>query len=285
MEGIKVYNKDGKQIHPITHASATISDVLSESGNVEECLSDLYKKIGILTNDESTLSNLTVNTAYKGFNTTLLSEVKKYDNDNGGVGWGDFTMPTQKLQYTWKKTIYSYKGNTEPKITYEIIAMYPEIEQIIYKNTDSSKAPELKYVYGPDGKPTEDSIQNINFAEQGWSTTPQALSAAQPNAYMRIRTKNLETGKWNEFGPAILYGRWAFDSQLEIRYAVSKDISSPPTLVHTDEDPEGWSLEVTNEFTGYLWIITATSINGVYNTYKHEDKNYIWRGPNLISKL
>lgn len=271
--GTKVYNKDGEQIFPITSAEAVFSNALTTGGNVEDCLLDLYKKIGELTGDEEAVSSIKVEIGYKQTATKDEAEVKEITS-----GWGAFKMPTTELPYTWKKTVFTYAGKEESELNtvYEIVAAYPDQTHTIYRATDGTIQPTISYDLNDEGKP---DYQNVDYVTQGWSDIPVSLSAQAPFVYMASRTR--VDGLWGPFSVPVLYGRWAYDSQLEIRYKVTNTVEAPE-INKTVTNPDGWLTEITGEYSGYLWIITASSVNGYLNIDASGD---IWRGPNLISKM
>jgi hypothetical protein len=66
---------------------------------------------------------------------------------------------------------------------------------------------------------------------------------------------------------------------LELRYRVTQ--GDVPAVDATEDNPGSeWSVEPPTEFTGYLWMITATSVNKVYN---RDDVGVVWHGPNLMA--
>lgn len=274
MAGTRVYNKDGEQIYPISKAENIISNALVSEGDVEECLLDIYKRIGELTGDEEAVNSIKVEIGYKKATTRDEAEIKESTGS-----WGAFTMPSADYPYIWKKTVFTYKGKEESELNtvYEIVAAYPEMQHTIYKATDGTVQPTITYEKNDEGEP---DYQEVDYIAQGWQDQPISLSAQAPYVYMATRKK--EDGLWGPFSLPVLYGRWAFDSQLELRYAVSPSLT-PPELDKSNPNPSGWESEITEEFPGqYLWIITATSVNGQVNI---DTSGNIWKGPNLISKM
>jgi hypothetical protein len=66
---------------------------------------------------------------------------------------------------------------------------------------------------------------------------------------------------------------------LELRYRVTQ--GDVPAVDATEDNPGSeWSVEPPTEFTGHLWMITATSVNKVYN---RDDVGVVWHGPNLMA--
>lgn len=263
--GTPLFDHEGKQIYPISYAEL----IESSYGNVEDCLVDIYDKITNISGEGEAAKNINVTVGYLTLNTKSTNDVKEL------TGWGAFELPTSDRPYTWKKTTYSY-DQLELTITYEIVSVYQQNEeQTIYKAMDSdSEQPKIEYPTDWNNNP---DYQNVDFVSQGWSTIPISISASAPYVYMATRKKI--DGLWEPFSTPVLYGKWAFDSVMEIRYATTTD-NTPPALNAGSSDPgNNWNTTNSNEFTGYLWIITATSVNNVLNA----KNGVIWQGPNLIS--
>jgi hypothetical protein len=93
-----------------------------------------------------------------------------------------------------------------------------------------------------------------------------------------MSTRKRVEGKWTKFSDPAQFGRWAFDSKLEMRYQVTD--SDVPNVDNKSDNPgDGWTTESITDFTGKLWMITATSVNGVINS---DDDQTRWQGPYLI---
>lgn len=267
--GTKLFDQEGVQIFPETDASVTISNILKSGGNVEDCLKDLYDKITDLSGEGESAKNIKVSVGYLTLDTKDESVVEEL------TGWGAFELPTSDLPYTWKRTAYSY-DKLELTVTHEIVSVYQQNEeQTIYKAMDSdTEQPKIEYQEDEEGN---FDYQNVDFTSQGWSNIPISISASSPYVYMATRKKT--DGLWSPFSTPVLYGKWAFDSVMEIRYTIT-DSSTPPELNSEATNPgDHWKETNNEEFTGYLWIITATSVNGVLNA----KNKVIWYGPNLMS--
>lgn len=282
MEGIQLYNKDKQEIYPISKAEAILTEASGESSNVEECLADLYRRTTPEGDIEAT-NNIKVKIQYCRTDTKEESEVKEKDN------WQDFfSLPNQENPYVWKKTSFSYSGESQEdqdlKTTYEIVASdTAQIIQNIYIARSTGKAPIIEYpkVTGPDGEPTEEDDLSAfdNSLPEGWSETPVSVSPATPYVFMSTRKR--VDGQWERYSEPAQFGRWAFDSQLELRYTVTS--SEVPSVDKSNDNPgEQWTTNAQDDFTGKLWMITATSVNGVLNK---DDNGNKWFGPHLIAKI
>ena len=62
--GEKLFNQDGKQIYPISHASVIISEALKANGNVETCLKDIYEKLTDISEEAGAAKNINVKIGY-----------------------------------------------------------------------------------------------------------------------------------------------------------------------------------------------------------------------------
>lgn len=196
----------------------------------------------------------------------------------------DFQFPDTDKPYAWKKTIFETKGGTTTT-TYEIVASDNTKEtQTIYLATDNTSVitipyPNQKDEEGNDIEDTEDLTAYDDKLPDGWLETPQSISASQPYLYMSVRKKGEdEIGKWGRYSSPALLGKWAFDSKLETLYRVVE--SGTATVVRRDPTPSGWGVAPTGDFTGKLYMITSSSINGVPTTDK--DGN-IWSNPILLA--
>lgn len=282
--GTIVYNKDQQQIYPISHAEVVISNASGSKSDVEDNLVKLWEKVSELSGDSEAASNIMVVVTYCKTNTRDESEVKKLSS------WSDiFELPDSERPYVWKKTLYTYKGDTAKlNEIYEIVATdIAEKIQNIYIARSTGVAPVITYPILTDGygNPIEDSEGNTqedltefdNKLPEGWSETPVSIGPATP--YVFISTRKRVEGLWKRYSEPAQYGRWAFDSQLELRYTITS--GDKPAVNATSDDPGSqWSIDTPDNFTGKMWMITATSVNGVLNS----DENKVrWHGPHLIS--
>lgn len=285
MTGTQLYNQEKKIIYPISHAECIISEASEELDNVEQNLNELWSEISKLSGAADASKNIVIKIAYARSTSSDKNEIKENGN------WqSEFEAPDSDFPYTWKRTIITYKGQDEAELNtaYEIVAAQTaEVTQNIYIAKSTGVAPTIKYpvledAYGDpildgEGKEQEDLTAFDDKLPEGWSETPVSIGPATP--YVFISTRKKVNAKWQRFSEPAQFGRWAFDSQLEMRYTVtSGDI---PSVNSTNTDPGSiWSIDGPTDFTGKLWMITATSVNNVLNA---SDDGTIWRGPNLLS--
>ena len=282
--GTIIYNKNQQQIYPITEAKVVISNASGSKSNVEDNLEQLFQAISDIIGDSEAASNILVNITYCRANTRNASDAKLLTN------WtSEFELPDASYPYVWKKTVYTYKGNTNVvNETYEIVATdTAEKIQNIYIAKSTGAAPIITYpvlkdgygdpILDSDGN-TQDDLKAFDTAlQEGWSETPVSITPATP--YLFISTRKRVEGAWQKFSEPAQFGRWAFDSQLELRYTVTS--GNTPAVNATNDDPGSiWSSTTPDSFTGKLWMITATSVNGVLNS---DESNIRWHGPHLIS--
>ncbi len=284
MTGTQIYNRELQQIYPISHADLIESSANGSKSNVEDNLKQLFKAISDMSGDSEAVSSIIVNVTYCKTNTRNESEVKRL------TSWSQyFELPDSANPYVWKRTLYTYKGDTENlNEVYEIVATdTAEKTQTIYIARSTGAAPVISYPILQDGygNPILDSSghqqENLaafdNSLPDGWSETPVSIGPATPYVFISVR-KRIE-GKWQRFSEPAQYGRWAFDSQLELRYAITS--GDKPTVNSTSDDPGSiWLKDTPDNFTGKLWMITATSVNGVLNS---GENNVRWHGPHLMS--
>lgn len=286
MAGTILYNKDRKQIYPITQAEVTTSNASGSKGNVEDCLLQLFKAVSDLTGDSDAATNIIVNVTYNKTNIKDIAEIKKLE-----TGWTDiFELPNSEFPYIWKHTIFTYKGQEQIlNDLYEIVATdTAEKSQTIYTARSTGTAPIITYPILTDGY--GDPILDINGKEQedltafdkilpeGWSATPISIGPATPYSFMATRSRI--DGLWKRYSEPAQFGRWAFDSQIELRYSITTSTTPPTVQANSDDPGSNWSESTPYEFTGRLWMITATSVNGILNS---DNNNVRWQGPHLMS--
>lgn len=282
--GTIVYNKDQQQIYPVSHAEVVISNASGSKSDVEDNLIKLWKKVSELSGDQEAASNIMVVVTYCKTNTRDESEVRKLSS------WSDiFELPDSERPYVWKKTLYTYKGDTAKlNEIYEIVATdIAEKIQNIYIARSTGVAPVITYpiltdgygdpILDSEGNTQEDLTAFDKKLPEGWSETPVSIGPATP--YVFISTRKRVEGLWKRYSEPAQYGRWAFDSQLELRYTITS--GDKPAVNTTSDDPGSqWSSDTPDSFTGKMWMITATSVNGVLNS----DENSVrWHGPHLMS--
>lgn len=281
--GTIVYNKDQQQIYPVSHAEVVISNASGSKSDVEDNLIKLWKKVSELSGDQEAASNIMVVVTYCKTNTRDESEVRKLSS------WSDiFELPDSERPYVWKKTLYTYKGDTAKlNEIYEIVATdIAEKIQNIYIARSTGVAPVITYpiltdgygdpILDSEGNTQEDLTAFDKKLPEGWSETPVSIGPATP--YVFISTRKRVEGLWKRYSEPAQYGRWAFDSQLELRYTITS--GDKPAVNTTSDDPGSqWSSDTPDSFTGKMWMITATSVNGVLNS----ENNVRWHGPHLMS--
>lgn len=282
--GTIVYNKDQQQIYPVSHAEVVISNASGSKSDVEDNLIKLWKKVSELSGDQEAASNIMVVVTYCKTNTRDESEVRKLSS------WSDiFELPDSERPYVWKKTLYTYKGDTAKlNEIYEIVATdIAEKIQNIYIARSTGIAPVITYpiltdgygdpILDSEGNTQEDLTAFDKKLPEGWSETPVSIGPATP--YVFISTRKRVEGLWKRYSEPAQYGRWAFDSQLELRYTITS--GDKPAVNTTSDDPGSqWSSDTPDSFTGKMWMITATSVNGVLNS---DENNVRWQGPHLMS--
>lgn len=284
MDGTIIYDKDQKQIYPVSHAEVITSNASGNKSNVEYNLEQLWDEVQKLSGVQEEARNIVVVVTYCKTNTRNESEVKQL------LSWSDtFELPDSERPYVWKKTLYTYKGDTAKlNEVYEIVATdTAEKIQNIYIAKSTGKAPAITYRILQDGNgkpiPDEDGNTQEDLTEfdhklpEGWSEAPVSISPGTP--FVFISTRKRVEGLWTRYSEPAQYGRWAFDSQLQLRYTITS--GDTPTVNTTSDDPGSqWSINTPDSFTGKMWMITATSVNGVLNS----DENKVrWHGPHLIS--
>lgn len=290
-----IFSGTGEQIYPETSSQAIILDPqIQNCSTLDAYITYLEGRLSELSGAESIAQSLTFNITYLATDISNLDKIKELEDSDQ---WGEnFQLPTVTSPYIWKKTIVTYKGqdSTETKSTpfYEIVtADTAEISQTLYTSKDNSEQPTIKYpqIASTDGEGELVNIDNINASldeiikesntnnKNNWQKTPSEISAANPFGFIAVRTRS--EGSWSKFSIA-LNAKWSYDSKLVIKYTVTSSFNSPE-ISRTEQNPGSiWKDNNTSEFTGYLWMTTATSSNN--NLMADSDKNY-WSVPQLIS--
>lgn len=269
--GEQLYNKSKQKIYPNTDANVVTSDASGANSTVYKDLVELYAQISKLTGDEEAANNIIIAVHYKRSSSKLKEDITP------DTGWStSFINPTSDYPYTWKRTTISYKGDSNAKTVYEIVASAnAEITQTIYRAVSDNSQPIISYINPNTGK--EDEHLYDNSIPQYWSEEPVSVSASAPNVFMSTRTK--KDGKWGKFSTPAQYGRWAYNSDVVFKYQITST-NEIPKLSKSEEDPGDLWVDFNNKmFTGFLWMINATAVNGQLQEYN----NVIWKGPNLMS--
>lgn len=272
--GTKLFDHEGNQVFPVSNADCVNvldTTLTSVGGTVEHCLIDIYDKLTDISEEGNAGKNLNVKVSY------ILSNIMDEAYIKEQTEWGAFQVPTASQPYLWKKTTFLF-GELELKSIYEISLMYPENEtQTIYKAyADPDKEqPEIFYNKDDEGNT---NYQDPILAEHQWFDTPISISAEKPYVYTSNRKR--VNGVWSPFSTPALLSKWTFDSIIETRFGISPSIAAPTINRHGQNPGSDWKLANTQEFTGYLWMITATKIN---DKYYEDTSGIIWSEPSLIS--
>lgn len=284
--GTQLYSSEGSTKTPIYPKSkAEVIDAINGNNetNVQQWLSNLTTSIGQITENAIKL-NIKISyaqTTYKN-----LGDIKYNEN----IQWGEnFVQPDAEFPYTWKKTEIKASSSAESSATsvaYELASVSPQSTQTIYtaRSADTKAVTIAYYSIDDHGaiKPYyNDTLENILAKPENalWSKSPVSISATNPNGYIATRTRT-NTGEWGAFNIA-QNAKWAYNSIPVYKYKVTDTIQVPPVTENSDDysKVEGWKDQITESFTGYLWMINATVVNDVYQL----NGSKVWSSPTLIS--
>ena len=284
--GTQLYSNEGQTKTPIYPKSkAEVIDAINGNieTNVQQWLSNLTASIGQITENAIKL-NIKISyaqTAYKN-----LNDVK----DNENISWGEnFVQPDAEFPYTWKKTEIKASSSAESSATsvsYELASVSSQSTQTIYTaRSADTKAVTVAYNSIDDhgvSKPNyNDTLEHILDKPENalWSKHPVSISSTNPNGYIATRTRT-NTGEWGAFNIA-QNAKWAYNSIPVYKYQVTDTINIPPVTENKADYSrvEGWEDQITESFTGYLWMINATVVNDVYQL----NGSKVWSSPTLIS--
>lgn len=287
----KVYSGTGDQIYPETADKAVT--VLAKNTTLDLYLADLAKQISEKSGAEEVAKSLKFKVDYLAANTSNVTEVKGLEDDPETDSWGEnFILPSVKTPYTWKRTIVYFEGQDikQGQKFYEIVtADIAEISQTLYMVKDNSQQPKVLYpqkAVEVDGElqnvdDTDASIDDIiKASEEGknnWSKYPSEITASNPYSFMAVRSR--VNGAWGLFKVA-LYSKWSYDSILVTKFTVTNTSEKPQVTRTTINPGNQWTDTNEQEFTGYLWMITASQNN---NNYVMDSNQNIWSEPQLIS--
>lgn len=284
--GTQLYSNEGETktaIYP--KSKAKVIDAINGNieTNVQQWLSDLTTSIGQITENAIKL-NIKISyaqTTYKN-----LSDVK----DNENISWGEnFVQPDAEFPYTWKKTeikASSSSENSATSVSYELASISSQSTQTIYTaRSADTKAVTIVYnsidEQGVSKPYYNDTLENILAKSENvlWSKSPVSISATNPNGYIATRTRT-NTGEWGQFEIA-QNAKWAYNSIPVYKYKVTDTADVPSVTENSDNYSkiEGWEDQITESFTGYLWMINATVVNDVYQL----NGSKVWSSPTLIS--
>lgn len=284
--GTQLYSSEGETktaIYPKSKAEVIDAVNGNTETNVQQWLSNLTTSIGQITENAIKL-NIKISyaqTTYKN-----LSDVK----DNESISWGEnFVQPDAEFPYTWKKTEIKASSSAESSATsvsYELASISSQSTQTIYTaRSADTKAVTVAYNSIDDhgvSKPYyNDTLENILAKPKNslWSKSPVSISATNPNGYIATRTRT-NTGEWGQFEIA-QNAKWAYNSIPVYKYKVTDTADVPSVTENSDNYSkiEGWEDQITESFTGYLWMINATVVNDVYQL----NGSKVWSSPTLIS--
>ena len=284
--GTQLYSNEGQTKTPIYPKSkAEVIDAINGNNetNVQQWLSNLTTSIGQITENAIKL-NIKISyaqTAYKN-----LNDVK----DNENISWGEnFVQPDAEFPYTWKKTEIKASNsdeNSATSVSYELASVSSQSTQTIYTaRSADTKAVTVAYNSIDDhgvSKPYyNDTLEHILDKPENslWSRSPVSISSTNPNGYIATRTRT-NTGEWEAFNIA-QNAKWAYNSIPVYKYRVTDTIDIPTVTENKADysDVKDWKDQVTESFTGYLWMINATVVNDVYQL----NGSKVWSSPTLIS--
>lgn len=287
----KVYSGTGDQIYPETADKAVT--VLAKDTTLDVYLKELAESISKVQGADQVAKSLKFKIDYLATNTADVAKVRELEDQPETNQWGEnFVLPSVRTPYTWKRTIVYFEGQNlkDGQKFYEIVtADIAEISQTLYMVKDNQQQP--KVIYPQKAVEVEGELQNVNdtdasldeiikASEEGknnWSKYPLDVTPSSPYGYMAVRQR--VNGTWGLFKVA-LYSKWTYDSRLVTKFTVT-DTSERPQPTRTDENPGNeWVDTYTQEFTGYLWMISASWSN---NNYILDSNENIWSEPQLIS--
>ena len=269
--GTQLYSSEGQTKTPIYPKSkAEVIDAINGNTetNVQQWLSNLTTSINQITENAIKLN---IKISYAQTKYKNLNDIK----DNENISWGEnFVQPDAEFPYTWKKTEIKASSSAESSATsvsYELASVSSQSTQTIYTaRSADTKAVIVDYNSIDDhgvSKPYyNDTLENILDKPENalWSKSPVSISATNPNGYIATRTRT-NTGEWGAFSIA-QNAKWAYNSIPVYKYRVTDTINIPPVTENSADYSrvEGWEDQITESFTGYLWMINATVVKDVY---------------------
>lgn len=287
----KVYSGTGDQIYPETADKAVT--VLAKDTTLDKYLEELAKSISKVQGADQVAKSLKFKIDYLATNTADVTRVKELEDQPETNQWGEnFVLPSVRTPYTWKRTIVYFEGQNlkDGQKFYEIVtADIAEISQTLYIVKDNQQQPQV--IYPQKAVEVGGELQNVNdtdasldeiikASEEGknnWSKYPLDVTPSSPYGYMAVRQR--VNGTWGLFKVA-LYSKWAYDSRLITKFTVTSTFEKPQ-LTRTAANPGSqWVDTNEQEFTGYLWMISASQSN---NNYILDSNKNIWSEPQLIS--
>ena len=285
--GTQLYSKEGENkiaIYPKSDAEVIDAHKAGTKTTVQDWLDNLTTSIGQITENAITLK---IKISYAQTQYKNLSDVQ----GNNNISWGEnFVQPDAEFPYTWKKTELTASSNSSENsatsVSYELASISSQFTQTLYTaRSADTKAVTIKYntinVQGVSKDYYNDTLENILAKPENslWSKSPVSISATNPNGYIATRTRT-NTGEWGAFNIA-QNAKWAYNSIPVYKYQVTKTIDVPTVTENSDDysNVEDWKDQITESFTGYLWMINATVVNNVYQL----NGSKVWSSPTLIS--
>lgn len=283
----QLYSKEGEnktKIYPKSYAEFIDASKDGAETTVQDWLKDLTTSIDQITKNAITLN---IKISYAQTQYKNLSDVK----DNENIQWGEnFVQPDAEFPYTWKKTEIKASStsseNQATSVSYELASVSSQLTQTLYTaRSADTKAVTIVYdtinVQGVSKPYYNDTLENILAKPENalWSKSPVSISATNPNGYIATRTRT-NTGEWGAFNIA-QNAKWAYNSIPVFKYKVTNTVDVPPVIENSDDysNVDGWENQITESFTGYLWMINATVVNDVYQV----NGSKVWSSPTLIS--
>ena len=287
----KVYSGTGDQIYPITIDKAV--KVSIKDTTLDVYLTELAESISKSQGADQVAKSLKFKIDYLATNTANVTTVKELENQPETNQWGEnFVLPSIKTPYTWKRTIVYFEGQNlkDGQKFYEIVtADIAEISQTLYMVKDNSQQPRV--IYPQKAEEVGGELQNVDDTDasldeiieastegkNNWSKYPSEVTASNPYGFISVRQR--VNGAWGLFRVA-LYSKWSYDSRLVTKFTVTSTFEKPQ-LTRTAANPGNqWVDTNEQEFTGYLWMISASQNN---NNYVLDNNKNIWSEPQLIS--
>ena len=285
--GTQLYSKEGENkiaIYPKSDAEVIDAHKAGTKTTVQDWLDNLTTSIGQITENAITLK---IKISYAQTQYKNLSDVQ----GNNNISWGEnFVQPDAEFPYTWKKTEINASSNSSENsatsVSYELASISSQFTQTLYTaRSADTKAVTIKYntinVQGVSKDYYNDTLENILAKPENslWSKSPVSISATNPNGYIATRTRT-NTGEWGAFN-IVQNAKWAYNSIPVYKYQVTKTIDVPTVTENSDDysKVEDWKDQITESFTGYLWMINATVVNNVYQLNGPK----VWSSPTLIS--
>ena len=287
----KVYSGTGDQVYPITIDKAVKISI--KDTTLDVYLTELAESISKVQGADQVAKSLKFKIDYLATNTANVTTVKELENQPETNQWGEnFVLPSIKTPYTWKRTIVYFEGQNpkDGQKFYEIVtADIAEISQTLYMVKDNSQQPRVIYpqkaeVVGGELQNVDDTdasldeiIEASTEGKNNWSKYPSEVTPSNPYGFMAVRQR--VNGTWSLFKVA-LYSKWSYDSRLVTKFTVTSTFERPQ-LTRTEVNPGNWWVDTNEqEFTGYLWMISASQNN---NNYILDSNKNIWSEPQLIS--